>query len=60
MRDRLKEAGVLGKTALVAADPEAPLGEQYATLCTALAIGGRCARYSLFSCSPTCHILVVE
>jgi F0F1-type ATP synthase alpha subunit len=62
LASRLEAAGALGHTAIVAAEPDAPLGKKYATMCSAYAIGGAqhywtlpcvvlaCVRVCLFVC----------
>lgn len=40
LADRLAAAGAMSNTAVVAAPPHASLGEKYATICAAAAIGG--------------------
>jgi len=41
LASRLEAAGALGHTAIVSAEPDAPLGKKFATLCTAYSIGER-------------------
>jgi hypothetical protein len=42
---KLEAGGVAGRTAVVACEPEAPLGKKLATLSTAYSIGGEFAAF---------------